>query len=226
MRVRTAHRPSGAAAMTLRPALLAFLIALLLALVPTVRAVGVVPGARTETVVFAGGCFWGVEGVFEHTVGVRSATSGYAGGTTRDPSYEEVSTGRTGHAEAVRVVYDPARVSFDQLLAIFFTVAHDPTQLNRQGPDRGTQYRSALFTTTAAQRRAAQAYVTRLTRAGTYRDPIVTTVAALDTFYPAEAYHQDYMAHHPRQGYIVTHDAPKVERLRRLFPALYREWPS
>jgi peptide-methionine (S)-S-oxide reductase len=174
-----------------------------------------------QSAVFAGGCFWGVEGVFEHVRGVRSATSGYAGGTTSDPSYREVTTGRTGHAEAVRVVFDPREVSYGQLLNVFFTVAHDPTQLNRQGPDRGTQYRSAVFYESDAQRRAVEAYIRRAGRA--IRRPIVTQVAPLERFWPAEEYHQDYMERNPMQPYIVLHDAPKVRRLRAEFPRLYRD---
>lgn len=176
-----------------------------------------------DTAVFAGGCFWGVEGVFEHVKGVRSAESGYAGGTKASPSYEDVSSGDTGHAESVRVIFDPSQISYGQLLQVFFSVAHDPTQLNRQGPDRGTQYRSAIFYRTPEQKRAAEAYVAQLTAAKTYSRPIVTQVAPLGTFYMAEAYHQDYMAHNPRSYYIVVNDAPKVEHLKQQFPALYRE---
>lgn len=178
-------------------------------------------GAPLDTAVFAGGCFWGIEAVFEHIRGVRSAVSGYAGGKTASPSYEEVSTGSTGHAESVRVVYDPAVVSYGQLLQVFFSVAHDPTQLNRQGPDHGTQYRSAIFYRTLEQQRAAEAYVRQLTTAKTYARPIVTQIVALTAFYPAEEYHQDYMVHHPNQPYIVYNDAPKVESLRVRFPQLY-----
>jgi peptide-methionine (S)-S-oxide reductase len=179
--------------------------------------------ASSDTAVFAGGCFWGVEAVFEHLNGVSSAVSGYAGGDVRSPSYEEVSTGTTGHAESVLVVYDPSKISYDQLLQVFFSVAHDPTQLNRQGPDVGTQYRSAIFYRTDAQRDAARRYIAKLTAAKQYREPIVTQVAALGAFNPAEAYHQDYLAHHPYQPYIVINDAPKLEELRRQFPALYRK---
>ena len=179
-------------------------------------------GAPLDTAVFAGGCFWGIEAVFEHIKGVRSAVSGYAGGKTTSPSYEEVSTGSTGHAESVRVVYDPAAVSYGQLLQVFFSVAHDPTQLNRQGPDHGTQYRSAIFYRTPDQQRAAEAYVRQLTAAKTFAKPIVTQIVPLTTFYPAEEYHQDYMVHHPNQPYIVYNDAPKVESLRVRFPRLYR----
>jgi peptide-methionine (S)-S-oxide reductase len=176
-----------------------------------------------DTAIFAGGCFWGIEGVFEHVKGVRYAESGYAGGSAVSPSYEQVSSGDTGHAEAVRVVYDPSQVSYGQLLQIFFSVAHDPTQLNRQGPDHGTQYRSAIFYRTPEQRRLAEAYVAQLTAAKTFSRPIVTQIAPLHAFYLAEGYHQDYMAHNPRAYYIVVNDAPKVEHLREQFPALYKQ---
>lgn len=176
-----------------------------------------------DTAVFAGGCFWGIEGVYEHLKGVTSAASGYAGGSTVNPGYEDVSSGGTGHAEAVLVVYDPAKISYAQLLQVFFSVAHDPTQLNRQGPDRGTQYRSAIFYRNAAQQAAAQAYIAKLTQAKTYRSPIVTQVAPLQKFYMAEGYHQDFMAKNPTYGYIVVNDAPKVARLKLDFPTWYRD---
>ena len=176
-----------------------------------------------DTAVFAGGCFWGVEGVFEHVRGVTSAMSGYAGGRVPSPTYEQVSSGTTGHAEAVLVIYDPSQVTYGRLLEVFFAVAHDPTQLNRQGPDVGTQYRSALFYRNAQQQRAAEAYVAQLTQAKAFKRPIVTEIVPLRAFYPAEEYHQDYMARNPNQPYIVIHDAPKLEHLRRQFPALYRE---
>jgi peptide-methionine (S)-S-oxide reductase len=181
------------------------------------------PVAAVDTAVFAGGCFWGVEAVFEHVKGVRSAESGYAGGTASSPSYELVSSGSTGHAESVRVVYDPAQVSYGELLQVFFRVAHDPTQLNRQGPDHGTQYRSAIFHRSAAQKKAAEGYVSELTGAKAYRDPIVTQIVPLKEFYPAEEYHQNYLERHPTQPYIVINDAPKLEHLQREFPALYRD---
>jgi len=181
---------------------------------------------REQVVVFAGGCFWGVEAVFEHVKGVTSAVSGYAGGTTRSPTYEEVSTGRTGHAESVQVVFDPTQVSLEQLLQVFFMVAHDPTQRNRQGPDIGTQYRSAVFFADPSQQRAVQAYVAELTKKKAFPQPIVTEVVPLDVFHPAEAYHQGYLGRHPSQPYIVINDAPKLEHLRRAFPALYRETPG
>jgi peptide-methionine (S)-S-oxide reductase len=193
----------------------------LAAMVPEPPPVGVT--ATSDTAVFAGGCFWGVEAVFEHLKGVTSATSGYAGGSAPSPSYEEVSSGATGHAEAVLVVYDPAQISYDQLLQVFFTVAHDPTQLNRQGPDVGTQYRSAVFYRNDAQRQATKRYITKVREAKLYRDPVVTEVGRLEAFHPAEAYHQDYLVRHPNQPYIVINDMPKLEHLRRQFPALYRE---
>jgi peptide-methionine (S)-S-oxide reductase len=188
---------------------------------PEPAPVGVV--ASTDTAVFAGGCFWGVEAVFEHLNGVSTAVSGYAGGKVPAPSYELVSSGTTGHAESVMVVYDPSRISYGQLLEVYFTVAHDPTQLDRQGPDVGTQYRSAIFYRTDAQRDAARRYIAKLTAAKVYRDSIVTEVAPLDVFNPAEDYHQDYLAHHPYQPYIMINDAPKLTELKRRFPALYRE---
>ena len=181
--------------------------------------------AADRTAVFAGGCFWGIEAVFEHLKGVRSAVSGYAGGVSSSPSYDEVSSGATGHAEAVQVVYDPSQISYETLLHVFFSVAHDPTQLNRQGPDVGTQYRSAIFYADDDQKRAAEAYISQLTNAKAFDRPIVSEVVPLRAFYPAEEYHQNYMARHPTSLYIVINDAPKVERLRRQFPALYQELP-
>jgi peptide-methionine (S)-S-oxide reductase len=188
----------------------------------SVTSVAAAPTAGVDTAVFAGGCFWGIEAVFEHIKGVRTAESGYAGGTVKDPSYEEVSSGRTGHAESVRVVFDPAQVSYAQLLQVFFSVAHDPTQLNMQGPDHGTQYRSAIFYTSDAQKRAAESYIQQMTKAHTFKRPIVTQVAPLTRFNLAEGYHQDYMEHHPDQPYIVYNDAPKVENLKREFPQLFK----
>ena len=179
--------------------------------------------SRLQTAVFAGGCFWGIEGVYEHIKGVTSATSGYAGGSAQTASYDEVSSGTTDHAEAVQVVYDPSKVTYAQLLQVFFSVAHDPTQRNRQGPDVGPQYRSAVFYANDEQRKAAESYVADLTAAKTYPRPIVTEIVPLKQFFEAEEYHQDYMVKHPLQPYIVIHDAPKVENLRRQFRALYRE---
>ncbi|MEO6443755.1 MAG: peptide-methionine (S)-S-oxide reductase MsrA [Gemmatimonadaceae bacterium] len=181
------------------------------------------PTSGETVAIFAGGCFWGVEAVFEHLAGVKSAVSGYAGGSTHNPSYGDVSSGSTGHAEAVRVVYDPSVISYGTLLQVFFSVAHDPTQLNRQGPDVGTQYRSAIFAGDAEEQQATEAYIRQLMEARTFRRPIVTEVVRLETFFPAEDYHQDYLAHHPDEPYIVYNDAPKLVALKRLFPALYRE---
>ena len=181
-----------------------------------------VPASGPQTAVFAGGCFWGVEGVFEHVKGVTSATSGYSGGAANTANYETVSTGTTGHAESVKVVFDPSKVSYGQLLKVYFSVAHDPTQLNRQSPDVGTQYRSEIFTTNAAQQQVANAYIAQLSAAKVFADPIVTRVEPLQHFYPAEDYHQNYLEMHPHEPYIVYNDAPKLVHLKQLFPALYR----
>ena len=182
------------------------------------------PVAKGEQVaVFAGGCFWGVEAVFEHVTGVIRVTSGYAGGSVASPSYDAVSSGETGHAESVEIVFDPTQISYGKLMQIFFSVAHDPTQLNRQGPDEGTQYRSAIYYVTETQKREAQSYVAQLTSAKTFSRPIVTELAPLRTFYPAEAYHQDFAEKHPMHPYIVINDRPKVVQLKRQFPELYRE---
>ena len=178
--------------------------------------------AASDTAVFAGGCFWGVEAVFESLEGVSDAVSGYSGGSDQSPSYEEVSSGRTGHAEAVRVVYDPARISYDQLLQVFFTVAHDPTQLDRQGPDVGTQYRSAVFYRNPSQRAATERYIAKLREARVWPGKIVTEVSALRGFHPAEEYHQNYLVRHPTQPYIVVNDLPKLEQLRKRYPELVR----
>ncbi len=179
--------------------------------------------AAEETAVFAGGCFWGVQAVFQRIKGVTKAVSGYAGGSAGTAQYELVSRGTTGHAEVVQVTWDPARVSYAQLLQVFFTVVHDPTQLNRQGPDVGTQYRSAIFFTTPAQKTGAQAHVDQLTAGKTFPRPIVTQIVPLTGFYPAEAYHQNYFDRHPDEPYIVYNDWPKVDGLRKEFPALYVE---
>ena len=173
--------------------------------------------------VFAGGCFWGVEAVFEHVRGVRQAISGYAGGNALTAHYEVVGSGATGHAESVKVIYDPAQVSYGQLLQVYFSVAHDPTQLDRQAPDVGPQYRSEIFTTDATQQKIARGYIAQLTAAKAFHAPIVTRVEALKAFYPAEDYHQDYLRLHPDQPYIVYNDAPKLVALKQLFPKLYRE---
>jgi peptide-methionine (S)-S-oxide reductase len=179
--------------------------------------------AAEQTAVFAGGCFWGVDAVFKHVKGVSEVVSGYAGGNAATAQYEQVSTGKTGHAEAVRVQFNPEQVSYQQLLQVFFSVAHDPTQLNRQGPDTGTQYRSAIFYTSDEQQKMAQGTIQQLTAARTFSRPIVTQVMPLQQFYPAEEYHQNYLALHPSQPYIVIHDKPKLEQLRKRFPALYTQ---
>ncbi|HEY7635751.1 MAG TPA: peptide-methionine (S)-S-oxide reductase MsrA [Gemmatimonadales bacterium] len=197
-----------------------------LAPVPAPIRVGMAATPPEATAVFAGGCFWGVEAVFEHLKGVKSAVSGYAGGGLASPSYQEVSTGSTGHAESVRVVYDPSQISYEQLLHVFFSVAHDPTELNRQGPDVGTQYRSAIFYVNEEQHKAAEAYVAQLGATKTFSRPIVTEISALRAFYPAENYHQHYLTRHPHSPYIMINDAPKLEHLRQEFPALYREPPT
>jgi peptide-methionine (S)-S-oxide reductase len=187
---------------------------------PTVDAA--IASARGEqTAVVAGGCFWGVQAVFQHVKGVINATSGYSGGAANTAAYELVSTGETGHAESVKITYDPSQITYGQLLRVFFSVAHDPTQLNRQGPDTGTQYRSAIFYSSDEQKGIAEAYIAQLEKAKLFARPIVTQVVALKAFYPAEAYHQDYAAHHPDSLYIVYNDAPKVAHLRQQFPALY-----
>ena len=189
---------------------------------PTVG-VELATAAAEDTAVFAGGCFWGVEAVFDHVKGVKQAISGYAGGQLVNPTYEQVSTGDTGHAESVEVIYDPAQVSYGKLLQIFFSVAHDPTQLNRQGPDHGTQYRSAIFYRNAQQQRVAESYIKQLTDAKTFSRPIVTQVAKLNGFYEAEDYHQNYLEHHPNQLYIVINDKPKVAALKKEFAEIYRD---
>ena len=178
-----------------------------------------------QTAVMAGGCFWGVQGVFQHTKGVVGAVSGYAGGERRTAQYDLVGTGSTGHAEAVQVTFEPAQISYGQLLRIYFSVAHDPTQKNRQGPDVGPQYRSAIFPMNDEQANVAQAYIAQLDRAQVFETAIATTVELDRKFYPAEAYHQDYMVRHPRDPYILMHDRPKVADLKRLFPEQYRSEP-
>src|SRR6202790_4048168 len=179
-----------------------------------------------QTAVLAGGCFWGVQGVFQHTAGVVSAVSGYAGGSKMTADYNLVSTGTTGHAESVQIKYDPKKISYGKILQIFFSVVHDPTQLNRQGPDSGTQYRSAIFTTSDEQKKVADAYIAQLSAAKVYRKPIVTKVGPLEGFYPAEAYLQDYLTLNPTQPYIAYNDIPKVENLKKLFAANYVEQPT
>ena len=179
--------------------------------------------ATLQTAVFAGGCFWGVEAVFEHVKGVKSVVSGYIGGTVVNPDYETVSNGRTGHAEAVKVTFDPAVVSYETLLAVFFTVAHNPTELNRQGPDVGTQYRSAIFFTNAEQQKSATTVIAQLTQAKVFPRPIVTQVAPLSKFYDAEKYHQNYLYSHTDQPYIVYNDLPKIDALKKQYPALWEK---
>jgi len=182
-------------------------------------------GGHSRTIVFAGGCFWGVQGVFQHTKGVLNAVSGYAGGSKATASYMMVGSGMTGHAEAVAVTYDPRQISYGQLLQIYFSVVHDPTQLNRQGPDSGTQYRSAVFYADAAQQQQAGAYIAQLDAAKVFRSKIATRLEALNGFYPAEDYHQDYATLHPESGYIRTFDLPKIANLKKLFPQWYRDAP-
>ncbi|MCY1258054.1 peptide-methionine (S)-S-oxide reductase [Pseudomonas jessenii] len=181
--------------------------------------------ARSETAVFAGGCFWGVQGVFQHVKGVKNAVSGYAGGAASTAQYERVSNGNTGHAESVEVTFDPAQVSYGTLLQIYFSVAHNPTELNRQGPDSGTQYRSAIFTKNAEQQRVAQAYITQLDAAHAFDKPIVTKLETFNGFYPAEEEHQDFLTEHPTYPYIVINDLPKVAQLKQLYPDRYQEQP-
>ena len=182
-------------------------------------------GEGLQTAVLAGGCFWGVQAVYQHTTGVTRAVSGYAGGSQANARYELVGSGTTGHAEAVEVTFDPKKVSFGKILQIFFSVAHDPTQLDRQGPDYGPQYRSAIFYRDAGQKRVAEAYVAQLNAAGVYRQPIVTRLEQLPAFYPAEDYHQDYATVHPNHPYIVYNDRPKVENLQGMFPDQFRVQP-
>ena len=179
-----------------------------------------------QTAVLAGGCFWGVQGVYQHTAGVINAVSGYSGGSKATANYTMISTGATGHAEAVEIKYDPKKISYGKLLHIFFSVVHDPTQLNRQGPDVGSHYRSAIFAANDEQKKVAEAYIAQLNAAKVYKKPIVTKVGPLEAFYPAEAYHQDYMTLHPNQPYIVYNDIPKVENLKKIFAQHYLEKPT
>lgn len=180
-------------------------------------------GAEAETIVLAGGCFWGMEALFEHLKGVTDVVSGYAGGDAATAHYDQVSTGATGHAEAVQVTYDPSQITLGQILKIYFSVAHDPTQLDRQGPDRGTQYRSEIFSRTPDQKKIAAAYIQQLDAAKVFSSPVVTKIEVLKEFYPAEAYHQDFAKRNPVHPYIVVHDMPKVAALKRDFSALYRD---
>jgi peptide-methionine (S)-S-oxide reductase len=196
----------------------------ILALVLTVTVLVAFPSfaySAEQTAVFAGGCFWGVDAVFKHVKGVTEVVSGYSGGNANTAHYDQVSNGDTGHAESVRVHFDSTRVSYQQLLEVFFNVAHNPTQLNRQGPDSGTQYRSAIFYTSLDQQTSARTYIQKLTSARTYSEPIVTQIVPLQQFYPAEEHHQNYLALHPYQPYIVFNDQPKLEQLRKQYPALY-----
>ena len=178
-----------------------------------------------QTAVLAGGCFWGVQGVYQYTKGVKQVLSGYSGGERSTAQYETVGSGRTGHAESVQIVFDPKEISYGEILRIYFSVAHDPTELNRQGPDVGTQYRSAIFYADAQQQRIAEGYIAQLGKAHAFRRPIVTRVDPLKGFYPAEAYHQDFLILNPRYPYIVINDLPKIANLKRLFPEQYREKP-
>ena len=184
------------------------------------------PASGNATAVFAGGCFWGVQGVFQHTKGVVQAVSGYSGGAKTTAVYELIGSGMTGHAEAVQITYDPKQVTYAQLLQIYFSVVHDPTTLNRQGPDRGTQYRSAVFFTSEAQKATTERYIAQLDAAKVFPAKIVTQVAPLAAFYPAEAYHQDYATLHPESGYIATFDLPKIANLKTVFPQWYRDEPA
>jgi peptide-methionine (S)-S-oxide reductase len=227
----------GIAALTLFVALGAALFAVHLGVEPSPRAnaSAAVPGptvdepvgrpGASETAVLAGGCFWGVQGVFQHVKGVSAAVSGYAGGDASTARYETVGTGTTGHAESVRISYDPSQVTFGQLLHVFFSVVHDPTQVNRQGPDAGEQYRSAIFPQNDMQQRVADAYITQLNQANVFDAPVVTQTKRDSGFFPAEDYHQDYLNSHPTALYISTYDMPKLDDLRQQFPDLYREQP-
>ena len=188
-------------------------------------AVDVRSSAASETAVLAGGCFWGMQGVFEHVKGVTKVLSGYAGGTKGTAEYETVSGGDTGHAESVQITFDPRQVSYGEVLRVYFSVAHDPTQLNRQGPDEGMQYRSEIFAASPQQEKIAHAYIAQLTKARALSAPIVTRVESLKGFYAAEGYHQDYLIHHPESLYIQINDLPKIAALKRLYPTLYRDNP-
>ena len=198
------------------------ILALQLPVADVARAAPAKP-ADMQTAVLAGGCFWGVEAVYEHMRGVRSVVSGYAGGDSGTASYEKVGTGRTGHAESVQITFDPDEVTYGDILRVFFSVAHDPTQLNRQGPDTGPQYRSAIFYTSDAQRNLALSYIAELVKSGKFSRTIVTRVDPLDAFYPAEKYHQDFIENNPRNAYVVVNDLPKIRNLKRLYPEYYRE---
>jgi peptide-methionine (S)-S-oxide reductase len=181
------------------------------------------PAKGEKTAVIAGGCFWGIQAVYQHVKGVKAAWSGYSGGSASTAEYETVSTGRTGHAESVQIIYDPSQITYGQLLKIFFSVAHDPTELNRQGPDEGTQYRSAIFFGNEEQQKIAQAYIDQLNAAKIFRHKVVTEVSALKAFYRAEDYHQDYVAHNPSNPYVMYNDLPKLTDLKKQFPELYKK---
>ena len=183
------------------------------------------PAGDTEVAVLAGGCFWGVQGVFQHVKGVSSAVSGYAGGEKKTAEYEMVGTGSTGHAESVQITFDPRQISYARILQIYFSVVHDPTQVNRQGPDSGTQYRSAIFPTNDEQARIARDYIAQITRAGVFSTPIATRIEPGKSFYPAEAYHQDFLTLNPHYPYIVINDLPKIDDLKKMYPDLYRAEP-
>jgi len=188
-------------------------------------AVDAAASEATQTAVLAGGCFWGMQAVFQHVKGVTQVLSGYSGGSKDTAEYETVSTGRTGHAESVQIKFDPRQISYGRILQIYFSVAHDPTELDRQGPDEGTQYRSAIFYANPEQQHVAQAYIAQLDKAGAFKRPVVTQVSELKGFYPAEAYHQDYATLNPNNPYIYYNDLPKVENLKQAFPDLYRDKP-
>ena len=195
----------------------------ILNIVLTISILSIPAAAAEQTAVFAGGCFWGVEAVFEHVKGVTDVRAGYSGGSKATANYDEVSSGTTKHAEAVEIKFDPAKVTYEQLLYVFFAVAHDPTQLNYQGPDQGTQYRSAIFYTDNTQKRSAAAFIDAIKASKAFSDPVVTEIAALTVFYPAEPYHQDYLKRHPTEPYIVINDLPKLDALKQKFPDLYVE---
>ena len=232
MTSRPASRPAWP-----RAALLALVVAVALLAIPRLRAAPApvipapalderAPTTPTATAVFAGGCFWGVQAVFQHVDGVLNAVSGYAGGAAATARYDQVGSGDTGHAEAVKITYDPGRITYGRLLQIYFSVAHDPTQLDRQGPDRGPQYRSAIFPVNDEQARVAKAYIAQLDAAKAWGTRIVTRIEPGHPFYPAEDYHQDFLARHPAHPYIVVHDQPKLVELQRVFPDAYRAQPS
>jgi peptide-methionine (S)-S-oxide reductase len=223
---RLVHRPLqwGAAVAVLLGSTLAYAEQAVIIPLPA-HDVASSPNIHSASAVFAGGCFWGVQGVFQHVKGVTQAVSGYAGGQAQTAHYEEVGSGETGHAESVQVTYDPAQVSYGQLLQIYFSVVHDPTELNRQGPDSGTQYRSTIFVANSDQRQVAEGYIGQLNTAKAWSKPLATTVEDLKGFYPAEGYHQDYLTQHPYSPYIMINDQPKVANLETVFKDRYRDKP-